>query len=65
MNEAERAQMWVNFFNTKPLGTVVLAQDQTVWQKRDRWTWQRVGAKGEYMPESIEWPVDVLLDGLG
>ena len=65
MNETERAQMWTNFFNTKPLGTVVLAQDHTVWQKNDRWTWQRVGSKGEYMPESIAWPVDVLLDGMG
>lgn len=60
----ERHEMWVNFFSSKPLGTVVLAEDQTVWQKCDQWCWKRVGAAGDYTPESIAWPVSVLLDGL-
>ena len=60
----ERAVMWTNFLNSKPLGTVVLDEQGLSWQKTDRWTWQRVGAAGNYTPESIPWPVSTLLDGI-
>ena len=31
----------------------------TVWQKRGKVVWQRVGAAGDYSPESIPWPVSL------
>jgi hypothetical protein len=61
----ERGVMWSNFLYSKPLGTVVQDPEGTVWQKRGKVVWQRVGAAGDYSPESIPWPVSTLLDGTG
>lgn len=58
------AGMWQNFLWKCALGTVVEAQDTTVWQKRDPRTWVRMGSQGDYSPESIAWPVQVLRGGV-
>jgi hypothetical protein len=60
----DRQGMWVNFLNACKLGTVIEAADTIVWQKCDSWTWRRIGASGEYIPESISWPVQVLSNGI-
>lgn len=56
--------MWLNFLNHCKLTTVVQAADTIIWQKRGSYEWIRMGASGDYSPESIAWPVDVLLEGL-
>jgi hypothetical protein len=62
---SERAVMWQNFLYSKPLGTVVIDEAGRVWQKLGNTVWQRVGAAGDYSPESIPWPVSTLMDGTG
>ena len=56
--------MWLNFLNSCKLGTVLEAADTTVWQKRARYEWARVGAAGDYSADSIAWPVHVLREGI-
>jgi hypothetical protein len=56
--------MWLNFLNSCKLGTVLEAADTTVWQKRARYEWARVGAAGDYSADSIAWPVHVLQEGI-
>ena len=60
----ERADMWLNFFSSCQLGTVIRASDSTVWQKRGKFLWQTVGSGNEYGPDSIAWPADVLDAGV-
>jgi hypothetical protein len=60
----ERAMMWQNFLWACKLGTVIQDHTSTVWQKRGKDMWQRVGASSDYSAESIAWPVDVLLEGI-
>ena len=64
VTEESIRQMWLNFLRACKLGTVVEAEDTTVWQKRDKFIWVRVGSSNEYSAESIAWPVRVLKDGI-
>jgi hypothetical protein len=59
----ERSEMWVNFFRSCDLGTVVKDCCSTVWQKRGTDTWQRVGHEGDYQSRDIQWPAEVLRRG--
>lgn len=59
----DRAVMWENFLWSCALGTVVQAADTTVWQKRDKYAWVRMGHAGDYNAQSIAWPVQVLSSG--
>jgi len=56
--------MWQNFFWACKLGTVLRAADESIWQKRGKYTWQTVGAGSEFSADSIAWPADVLLEGI-
>ena len=57
--------MWQNFYWACKLGTVLLAADERLWRKVGKFAWQTTGASSEYSADSIEWPVQVLLDGTG
>jgi hypothetical protein len=65
VTEKERREMWLNFLHHCELGSVVLAADLTIWQKRGKYMWQTVGRPGEYSAESIASPVRLLLEGAG
>lgn len=61
----ERCEMWANFFWACKLGTVLQAADRVIWQKRGKFVWQMIGSNGEYSPDSIAWPAEIILEGVG
>lgn len=64
VTDADRRLMWINFLHNCALCTVICDRDETIWQKRSRDCWIRIGSSNEYDATSIPWPVAVLKNGL-